>query len=697
MPEVLSNLINLALVVFGFGSIVFFHELGHFLAAKWAGIRVLAFAVGFGSPIFTWRKGVGFRRGSSEPEYRERLQAGTAGDMSPTEYRLNWLPLGGYVKMLGQEDMDPTARSGEPDSYQNCPVPKRLVVISAGVVMNLIGAVILFVGVFMSGLMVSPPIIGAAVPGGAASQAVALNASEIGAADAALLPGDTILSINGRPANRFDDLLNATGLAGPNEMIELEVQRGGLERPLLFSIKPQRGRVSNLLELGIEPPRSAVMGDASAMSDEQLERARGNLASQGFGGLEVGARLVSIDGSPVRFANELSLAAERSEGRDMAFTFENPGGDRVELVRTPTAEMSVGFLPGADDVVAPIEHLLGFTPVMMVVDAGDAAAKGLVSGDVFLRLGSVEYPGFVQGLREIRASGGRTLKATVLRDGAEVELDLAVERNGTIGFSAGATSDTVGPLAGMLSLPPRDMRSTTTGGEDDRIDLLAQRIVNQPGLVLSALLTGGESTPIASLRDLGPLLRSASGTDLALEFRLPGSDQTLVQQIELTEDDRAALATVGWASPVPVQFFGAYESKLRADGPLDAAAMGVAETRSWMIRTYLTLGRLFQGTVRIEHLRGPVGIAHLGTVVADRGLIWLMFFMGLISVNLAVINFLPLPIVDGGQFLLLVYEWIRGKPVPVRFQEVITLAGLALIGTVFLIVTFQDLSRLIGG
>ena len=66
-------LFDLALVILGFGFIVFVHELGHFLAARWAGIRVLAFAIGFGTAAFSFRKGMGWRRGSSEKEYLARM------------------------------------------------------------------------------------------------------------------------------------------------------------------------------------------------------------------------------------------------------------------------------------------------------------------------------------------------------------------------------------------------------------------------------------------------------------------------------------------------------------------------------------------------------------------------------------------------------------------------------------------------
>jgi len=115
-----------------------------------------------------------------------------------------------------------------------------------------------------------------------------------------------------------------------------------------------------------------------------------------------------------------------------------------------------------------------------------------------------------------------------------------------------------------------------------------------------------------------------------------------------------------------------------------------------IVMTYVTLLRLFEGSVQVEHLRGPVGIAHLGTQVVDQGLIQLLFFLAVISANLAVINFLPLPIVDGGHAVFLISEWITGRPVSVAVQNVATLAGLLLIGAVFLVVTFNDIMRLVG-
>jgi regulator of sigma E protease len=125
--------------------------------------------------------------------------------------------------------------------------------------------------------------------------------------------------------------------------------------------------------------------------------------------------------------------------------------------------------------------------------------------------------------------------------------------------------------------------------------------------------------------------------------------------------------------------------------------MGFEETWKFILNTYLTIDRLIRGSVGVEQLRGPVGIVHLGVTVADRGLLYLLFLLAMISVNLAVINFLPLPIVDGGLFLFLIYEKVKGRPPSIAFQNAATLAGLILIVTVLIVTLYNDVMRIITG
>lgn len=131
--------------------------------------------------------------------------------------------------------------------------------------------------------------------------------------------------------------------------------------------------------------------------------------------------------------------------------------------------------------------------------------------------------------------------------------------------------------------------------------------------------------------------------------------------------------------------------------PFKAVWAGTRQTYYFVATTYLTLRRLiFTRSVGVEHMSGPVGIIGIGSRVAKASKIDLLFFLGLISANLAVLNFLPLPIVDGGLMVFLIIEKIKGSPVGIRTQVVTQLVGIALFATMFVLITFKDIADLIG-
>ena len=110
--ETLNSVLNIAKVALGLGFVIFIHELGHFLLAKWNGVKVEKFSIGFGPTLFGWRRG-------------------------ETEYVLAALPLGGFVKMLGEGPDEQESKSTDPRAYPNKSVSARMAIISAGVIMNL--------------------------------------------------------------------------------------------------------------------------------------------------------------------------------------------------------------------------------------------------------------------------------------------------------------------------------------------------------------------------------------------------------------------------------------------------------------------------------------------------------------------------------------------------------------------------------
>jgi regulator of sigma E protease len=132
----------------------------------------------------------------------------------------------------------------------------------------------------------------------------------------------------------------------------------------------------------------------------------------------------------------------------------------------------------------------------------------------------------------------------------------------------------------------------------------------------------------------------------------------------------------------------------KTTNPIEAAKWGVVETRDFVLQFYLTMKRMFQGSISYTNMMGPVGIFHAGTKLAYKGNDWLIWFLSMISANLAVVNFLPIPIVDGGLFTFLILEKIKGKPLSQRAQSIAQVVGLALLLGVFLLVTYQDINRL---
>jgi len=188
-------------VLFVFSLVVFVHELGHFLVARWCGIRVLVFSIGFGPELF----GFNDRRG--------------------TRWKLSAIPLGGYVKFLGDDnaasvpDQAAMAQMSEADRRESFPEQKvgsRAAVVAAGPIANFLMAIVIFAGLAM---VLGKPSTAARVdivqPGSAAEEA-------------GFQPGDVVLTINGRRIDSFTEMQRIVSLSA-GEKLTVVVQRGATE------------------------------------------------------------------------------------------------------------------------------------------------------------------------------------------------------------------------------------------------------------------------------------------------------------------------------------------------------------------------------------------------------------------------------------------------------------------------------------
>ena len=633
----LDTVINLPAVILGFGALIFFHELGHFVAAKWAGVRTGAFAVGMGPVLLSWRRGIGLVPGSTQARVVEL--AGSPADkltdeelakhgLGETEYSLRLLPLGGFVSMLGQEDGKPEAVSDDPRSYNLAPVSKRMVIISAGVIMNLLLALVLFVVAFGIGVKFEAPVVGSLQLGGPAERA-------------GLMSGDTITNVNGAPVSTFKDVDVSAAMAKPDSALLLEWTRDG--QVLEASVQPEAGP-RGLLSFGIMPAASATL--RSDLDDDLSQKL---WSAAGLSAVPPGSILTHLDGEPV---TSFSQAANRAlQTMSPRLRFSTPEGGTTEV---PVGTTSVlPFLSGDSTE----RGWAGITPVPQIDSIADGApSKNLLqAGDRFAELEGVAWP----SISEIQTlvSNSPKPQATIQRGGTLIKLELPLRSDGKLGIGLSPASSPLQLTGSQLEQRFRVPRGLTVPGDGDFVDF-AQSI-------------SSASEP-----------QIQSGTEM--------------YRFELTQEERDSAGLLKRSLALTPSFFEPESVILQGSIPFEAAAMGAKETLKWITLTYLTIDRLVRGSVEVKQLHGPVGILDVGAKTAAQGLTYLLFFLGLLSVNLAVLNFLPLPVVDGGHMIFLGWEGITGRPPSVTFQKWATMLGLALLGSLFAVTFFNDLSRLFG-
>ncbi len=719
--ELLSNTSNIALIVIGFGLLIAIHEFGHFIAARWAGIRVESFAVGMGPTVLAYRRGLGVRFGSTAPDIKTRYGAEPekiptaelhADGVGETEYSLRLLPIGGFVRMKGQEDMDPTSTSDAIDGYGSKPVWKRMIVVSAGVILNLITAVILFVVAFMIGVKFEAPIIGAVRPGSPAATARNLDGAPNG-----LLPGDQIDSINGDPMTTFADIQIGAAMSHPDHESILQVTRPGVATPLRFEVAPIKDATSGLRSFGVAPARSGILADqkdVAPMIENMLDKSGLRAA-----GVKPGSTLTAINGVAIANAEALDLAFKNSNGKSVVTTWSltshseindttssntSPAKEALTVVSAPMSPEPKfeDLFPSDSKSIGEYDlGLIGFSPLARIdyVQKTSPNQGILQAGDIVLAIEDRSGPRLGEFRSLIETYANRAVQLKILRAGEIRSINARADRQGHLDVLVGPAWNLLvsARVIDRVLENPLDSKSTQT---------VATPIASLELRPLTKIISINDITLTdwASMRDaLWVTTATAFGKNTPATLNI--SFQNIVANspvkstvITLSAAEINDIQNLGWSSPLPSELFEPQMITRSAHGnPVLAATMGFTETKKLAVLTWLTLDRLARGTVGVEQLRGPVGIVQVGTRVADRGMTYLLFFLAMISVNLAVLNFLPLPIVDGGLFLFLLYEGCFRRPPSLRFQNAATLVGLAFLGSLFVVTFYNDVVRLFTG
>jgi regulator of sigma E protease len=693
------------LILVGFGFLIFIHELGHFLAAKWANIRADGFAIGMGPCVASYRRGIGLVLGSADavavrrhgrrPIEMSDSQREALG-LGETEYSLRILPLGGYVRMLGQEDGNPAATSEDARSFGKATIFRRGVVILAGIAANLALAIVLFLVAFLVGVRFPAPMIGGVAPESPAARARALDAG----APEGIRAGDRVVAIDGEPAETFVDIRLAAAMAKPGDTVALTVERGGKE--FAYEVVPARDESIGLLSIGVAPARSATLTDVRASRATVADIIAKEAPAVAEAGVGPGWHVESVDGRLVSSFADLAEAARGSDGAPLSIVWRGPSAEDGRLGATavtvveprPEFEFSV---PAEGD--APEQSLIGLAPLSRVRALVETSLnKGVLEeGDLFLRIGSLPAPRRAELVKAVSDRPNGRIPALVLRDGEEVAVELRMNGDGRIGVELEHATDL--PL---LANTIASIRSPAPAGEDPATrDTPAKALAPLPLGEIRSL----DGEPVADFRSLRDKLvaraRAHAGDaplSVAIGLRDPSPEAEPVETtVVLESEDLASLRALGHAFPLPMEIYDPKFTVLSADGnPLRAIVMGFRQTVRMVEQIFLTLDRVGRGSVGVEQLQGPVGILHTGTQVADEGFMYVLFFLALISVNLAVVNALPIPIADGGLFVFLIYEKFRGRPPSIAFQNAAAMAGIALVAGVFLLTFYNDIARIFG-
>lgn len=176
--------------------------------------------------------------------------------------------------------------------------------------------------------------------------------------------------------------------------------------------------------------------------------------------------------------------------------------------------------------------------------------------------------------------------------------------------------------------------------------------------------------------DIGSAVRPNPNT--ILEFKIQRNDEILYIPVNIESQDN----------------FGVLGVSFRESRNLfEALSIGVYETYNLSIKTLQLIGKMISGNVGTENLSGPIGIAQMAGNTAQAGIAPFIYLMGLLSISLAVLNLLPIPVLDGGQLTLLGVEAVRGKPLPEKAENIIYTGGAVLVIMLMIFAVFNDVAR----
>jgi regulator of sigma E protease len=686
---ILAMLGHILLTVVALGMVIFVHELGHFLVAKACGVQCDKFYLGFdigGLKLWKYQWG-------------------------ETEYGIGILPLGGYVKMLGQEDnpsrlreeieqaklqppgtaaaSDSAAAGGQPSqtdsaleaaqqalynprSYLAKSVPKRMAIISAGVIMNVIFAFVFAVIAYRVGVKEMAAAVGWIMPGEAAWRA-------------GLHTGDQILKVGGKNTAQFLDLKVGVSLGDLQDGVPLVIHRPGESEPLTILVHPDTGLSGRPAPtIGIAPPQSMTLDDEPTVP---------GLPAAAAGKFKPLDQIVAVDGKAVE--NQLQWEAQLVTHADQPIrvtVLRKKEGDDGSLPNAPAERATIDVAPNP---IRSLGLVMEMGEITAVQSGSPAEKAGLKPHDRFQWADDPTSPPDPMTLpNRLRQKAGQSITLSVQRDGDSLKaplkvpvtlrnvdwLELPMTQNSAMPLPAlGLTYQVLNRVQGVVPGSPAAKAGIPVGAVIERAVVYPPK-EGEPGAKDSIKKVKVE---------FGDKGWSWPGLFYGLQNYMPGREVELF--FEGGRSVRLRPAPVAdWFNPERGFVFRPELVFLKASSFGEAVELGGRKTIDAMTMVVNVLRKL--GTqISATSFAGPFKIFEVTYRASQEGITQLLLLLTMLSANLAVLNFLPIPVLDGGHMVFLAYEGIRRKPASEQVQLVLTYIGLVFILSLMIWVVGLDL------
>lgn len=550
-------------VILGFSGLIFIHELGHFLLAKWNGVQVNVFSIGMGPYLvsFTHNK---------------------------TVYALSLIPLGGYVKMMGQDDMNADlGENKDPSDFRNKRPGQRAAILVAGAFFNIVLTLLIFTLCYFFGTYFPSTRIGNIIPGKPLAKAMLVRKDDKGemTTPANLKKGDSILEVNGVHVKSGMDVM----------LFAASTPRG---EPLTLRVERQDGA-----------PRIVYV---SVMSEDDKK---------------LGAPSIGLD---THYYEEVPLALGFST-EHFFYLAEDPASDKD--MKDGAAGKSGKFKKG-DRLLAIEDRTDPQRIVKTVLDQSETLVN--VAGE----------------------SNGKERVFIIERGGQRIEIPLTSIKDDNGDYKFGIRQS--------------ELNRVTAIDKDSA--------AFKAGLDLGMLVEG--------FKPENPLARPWKTGKLAWYAKL---EDEKAKSLDMQAPDFEAYHTHGvyYQKFFPPELY-------KSAGLTDALGTAWEDVKNYTVSMFSTIRGLFAGSINPKNLSGPVGIGKT-IYLASTGQTFLgyLWWLGFISLNLGVMQLLPIPLLDGFHLVLVFLEKLKGTPVSAKVQIACFYLGMVLIGLLFTFVMWNDIRNLI--